>query len=62
MGVVVNKKKCISCGGCVSVCPVMALKLKDRYPNCDFSKCVNCGACVRFCPVGALELKKNEGD
>jgi len=40
----------------------MALKLKDRYPNCDFSKCVNCGACVRFCPVGALELKKNEGD
>jgi Fe-S-cluster-containing hydrogenase component 2 len=60
VGVVVDKKLCISCGGCVSVCPVMALELKDRYPTCDFNKCVNCETCVKFCPAGALKLKEKE--
>lgn len=55
--IAVDKGKCVSCGGCVSVCPVFALVMNDRYPQCS-DKCNNCKICVRFCPVGALEIKK----
>ena len=60
MGVEVDKKKCISCAGCVAICPVAALELRERFPDCDFDKCIDCGACVRFCPAVALVLKKGE--
>ena len=59
MTVDVNKVKCISCGGCVGVCPVHALDLVDRYPDCN-TACTNCKACVMFCPVEALSLTKGQ--
>ena len=55
MAVLVDRKLCVSCGGCVAVCPVAALELNDRYPVCS-NACTNCGICVKFCPVGALRL------
>jgi Fe-S-cluster-containing hydrogenase component 2 len=58
MTVVVDKEKCISCAGCVSVCPVTALELKEKYPVCDPQKCTSCRICIKFCPAGALELVK----
>ncbi len=60
MAVRVDKDKCISCFGCISVCPVMALKESKRYPECDPEKCTSCGTCLRFCPVGALRIVKEE--
>jgi len=60
MTVKVDKGKCISCLGCVSVCPVMALKEKERFPECDPDKCTSCGTCVKFCPAGALKLEGKE--
>jgi len=57
MTVVADKDKCISCGGCVSVCPANALVL-DITPVCDPNKCINCSICVKFCPAGALKLEK----
>lgn len=53
----VDKTKCIYCGGCVSVCPVNALTLREVAIYCD-EKCTNCEICVKFCPVGALSIKK----
>lgn len=58
MAVIVDKNKCISCGGCVSVCPIMALELVDKFPSCNHNKCTNCNICVKFCPAAALALKK----
>jgi ferredoxin len=60
MGVLVDTEKCISCGGCVGVCPVKALELIAKFPACDYSKCTNCNICVQFCPVKALELDKKQ--
>ncbi|MBS3056428.1 MAG: 4Fe-4S binding protein [Candidatus Aenigmarchaeota archaeon] len=57
MVVKIDKKKCISCAGCVAVCPVQALELKDKYPVCD-EKCINCLSCIKFCPVAAINLVK----
>lgn len=60
MTVEVDQEKCISCGGCVGVCPVEALELKEGYPQCDPEACTNCETCIGFCPVGALKLKEEK--
>jgi len=51
----VDNSKCIQCGGCVSVCPVAALELKNEIV-CN-EKCIKCKNCINFCPVGALKLE-----
>lgn len=58
MAVKADKEKCLRCGGCVSVCPQMALDLQEHGIVCDSEKCVDCGICVKFCPVEALSLRK----
>ncbi len=58
MVVVNDPDKCVYCGGCVGVCPVQALTLKDTRIIIDKSKCINCGACVSICPVGAMRIEK----
>jgi ferredoxin len=50
----VDRGKCLYCGGCVGVCPVQALELKEIVLAVDESKCTKCGICVKFCPVGAI--------
>ncbi|MEM3412079.1 MAG: 4Fe-4S binding protein [archaeon] len=53
----VDRKKCIYCGGCVSVCPKNALTLKETYIECDPNLCISCGTCALFCPVKAIEVE-----
>ncbi len=61
MTVKADRTKCIYCGGCVSVCPVNAITLKETRIEVDANKCIDCGACIKFCPVGALEkVEKTE--
>lgn len=52
----INRKKCIYCGGCTSVCPVGALELKGEVLTINHEKCIKCGRCVALCPAGALKL------
>ncbi|MDR2636392.1 MAG: 4Fe-4S binding protein [Mycoplasmataceae bacterium] len=50
----INPKKCISCGACISVCPVDAISFdKNNKATVDKNKCIGCGACISVCPVGA---------
>lgn len=56
--ITVDNRKCVRCGGCVSVCPFDALELENEIKCSD--RCTRCGTCVRFCPVGALTLKENK--
>ena len=56
----VDKNKCIYCGGCVAVCPVNALTLKETFIECDPKKCVKCATCKKFCPAGAIEVLKGD--
>jgi len=46
-------ERCVGCGGCVSICPVSALKLKSNVISVS-ERCVNCGACVDACPYGVF--------
>ncbi|MHB8605143.1 MAG: 4Fe-4S binding protein [Thermoplasmatota archaeon] len=46
--------RCMDCGGCVGICPVDALDLRDGRILVRAS-CIECDLCVRLCPVEAFE-------
>ncbi len=54
-----DKSKCLSCAGCVSICPKDALTLRNMIIEVDENRCTECGICTCFCPVGALRLATN---
>ena len=57
-GIVADKKKCISCNQCTSVChqgiDIMNFANKG-LPMVD-PECVRCSACVQSCPTGVLQF------
>ena len=54
--VLIDRKKCVGCGMCVSACPFGAMKLdklKAKSYKCDL--CDGDPECVKVCEPGALE-------
>ena len=47
--------ECISCGACVSECPVEAISEGNEKYAIDAAACTDCGACAAECPVEAIE-------
>ena len=43
---------CISCGKCLTVCPVNAITLEPLA--LDLTKCIACGKCIGMCPTHSL--------
>ena len=57
----VDSEKCMSCGSCVTLCPVEAITFdKDFSVVFDKEKCVGstCSACVDACPARAIKSVK----
>lgn len=54
----IDRDKCLRCGACVSVCPELALELKEGGLRHDRKKCTLCGICKKVCPVHAIEVEK----
>lgn len=53
----VDKRKCISCGTCIEVCPVGAISWdKDGKAKIDSKKCIKCHTCEGMCPVSAIKI------
>jgi ferredoxin len=50
----VDEHRCLSCGGCVSVCPRMQIPVSRLNSIEAGVLCRGCGLCVRACPVEAL--------
>ena len=50
----VDIKKCLSCGGCISVCPQDALSMEAMKAYVDRKKCISCAICIRVCPIKAI--------
>src|SRR5258706_15238408 len=61
--IVPDKKKCISCNVCTSVChqgiDIMNFANKG-LPMAD-PECVRCSACVQSCPTGVLTFGRVDG-
>ncbi len=54
----VDKRKCISCGTCIEVCPVGAISFdEDGKAKIDPKKCIKCHTCEGMCPVGAIKIE-----
>jgi ferredoxin len=56
MTLLLDRERCAYCGGCVGVCPTLALELVELHLAIDQECCTGCGACVGVCPTGALRL------
>ena len=54
----VDKGKCLACGGCISVCPQDAITMCSSKAIVSKENCIDCGICIQTCPVGAIS---NEG-
>jgi len=51
----IDYEKCISCGACVSPCPVEAIKQNSEWDvELDEGRCIRCLVCVNACPVRAI--------
>jgi len=46
---------CLSCGACVSECPLDAISEGEGIYVIDAEKCHDCGACVACCPADAIK-------
>ena len=60
----VDSEKCFSCGSCVALCPVEAIKLeKDYSVKFEKEKCLGstCSICVDACPARAIKSIKQNG-
>ena len=62
----VDPEKCFSCGSCVALCPVEAIKVeKDSTVKFDKEKCLGstCSICVDACPARAIKsVKQSNGE
>ncbi|WP_432738045.1 4Fe-4S binding protein [Maridesulfovibrio sp. FT414] len=58
---VVDIKRCIGCGKCISTCPFGAIKEVDfrGMPKAEVIEtvCQGCGICTSTCPQGAIQLQ-----
>ena len=60
----VDSTKCFSCGSCVALCPVEAIKIeKDATTKFDKELCLGstCSLCVDACPARAIKSIKQNG-
>jgi Fe-S-cluster-containing hydrogenase component 2 len=51
---IVDKTKCLACGGCISVCPQDALSMCGGKAYVTINKCISCAICIKICPIGAI--------
>ena len=61
----VDMEKCISCGSCVTLCPVEAITFsEDLSVKFNKEKCVGstCSACVDACPARAIKSVKQNNN
>jgi Fe-S-cluster-containing hydrogenase component 2 len=62
----VDSEKCVSCGACVTLCPVEAITMdEDASVVFNKEKCIGstCSACVDACPSRAIKsVKQNNSE
>lgn len=62
--IVSDKKKCISCNVCTSVCHqgIDVMSFANKGLAMQDPECVRCSACVQSCPTGVLTFGRLDGE
>ena len=62
--ILADKKKCISCNVCTSVCHqgIDIMNFANKGLPMQDPECVRCSACVQECPTGVLAFGRFDGD
>jgi ferredoxin len=50
----VDKYKCLACGGCISICPKDAIIMIVNKAAVNKKECISCEICINACPIGAI--------
>lgn len=63
-GIISEKKKCISCNVCTSVCHqgIDVMNFANKGLPMQDPECVRCSACVQSCPTGVLSFGQVDKD
>jgi len=49
----IDTSKCTGCGGCIDLCPVIAISMIDDVVTVNNEICKECGICIKVCPMRA---------
>ena len=49
----IDSDKCVGCGGCIDLCPSIAISMIEDLVTIDDKLCTECGICVKVCPMNA---------
>jgi len=58
---VVYADRCIGCGACVEICPVGAIRIKNKKSVINSAKCIGCANCIGACPTMAMFIDVEAG-
>lgn len=57
--ITIDTSKCVACGGCIDLCPVIAISMINDIVTIDNEKCTECTICVKVCPMRAPSTSNN---
>ena len=49
----IDKEKCTGCGGCIDLCPQIAISMINDVVTVNEEECNECKNCVKVCPMNA---------
>jgi electron transfer flavoprotein alpha subunit len=49
----IDSDVCTGCGGCIDICPVIAISMINDVVTVDPETCTECGTCIKLCPMNA---------
>jgi Fe-S-cluster-containing hydrogenase component 2 len=58
--VILDKNRCLGCGGCPPLCKPHALFLDKTSLILNQEKCNTCKICLLVCPVGAFKIRDDK--
>ena len=47
----IDSSKCTVCGGCIDLCPAIAISMINDIVTVNDDLCTGCSICIKVCPM-----------